>query len=123
MDSQFKSNWEARVAESLMKNRIPFEYESKRFYLSFRLRYTPDFILGLQCNHKKIILEPHGIMKPEDVHKFSMFRRMYGNGYFLILLVRNDDIPFVSDDAYDDIWPIEYADLLLRRLRGFSNAA
>ena len=78
MESVFKSNWEARIARSLLKNKIPFEYEPKRFYLNSWLRYTPDFILGFQRDQKKIILEPHGVMNSEDFHKFSMFRRIYG---------------------------------------------
>lgn len=104
------------------KNRIAFEYEPKRFYLSPWIRYTPDFILNLRHNQKEIVLEPHAIMDPEDFQKFSLFRRLYGNEYFLILLVHNDDIPFVSEDAFDDIWPIEYVDLLPSQLRGLSSA-
>jgi len=46
-----------------------------------------------------------------------MFRKIYGKGYSLILLVRNDDMPSVSEEAYDDIWPIEYAKLLVKKAR------
>ncbi len=113
----FKSGWEALVAKVLSKNKFQFRYESKRFHLNSWLRYTPDFILELQYDQKKIILEPHGIMRNGDIYKFSEFRRIYGSNYFLILLVRTDDIPFVSEDAYDDIWPIEYFPLFARQLK------
>lgn len=122
MENAFKSSWEARVATALQKSKIAFEYEPKRFHLTPRIRYTPDFILKLRTNQKEIVLEPHGIIDPEDFQKFSLFRRLYGHGYFLILLVHNDDIPLVSEDAFDDIWPIEYTDLLPRQLRGLSSA-
>ena len=52
-----------------------------------------------------------------------MFRKVYGKDYSLILLVRNDDIPSVPEEAYDDIWPIEYAELLVKKLRADLNAA
>jgi hypothetical protein len=41
---------------------------------------------------------------------------------FLILLVRNDDISSVPKEAYDDIWPIEYAELLVKKLQADHNA-
>ena len=113
---KFKSGWERLVAQILSKKGIGFQYEPKSFHLNGRIRYTPDFVLGLQQNGKKIVVEPHGIMKPSDSQKFSMFRRIYGKDHFLILLVRNDVIPSVPEEAYDDIWPIEYADLLFDRL-------
>jgi len=56
-------------------------------------------------------------MNREDSRKFSLFRNAYGDDYFLILLVRNDTIPFISEETYDDIWPIEYAELLFQKLR------
>jgi len=120
MKNQFKSKWESSVAESLSGNKVHFSYEPEVFYLNNKIRYTPDFMLNMHHHQKKIILEPHGIMDPEDFKKFSMFRRIYGNDYFLILLVKNDNIPSVPREAYDDIWPIEYVELLSKRLRGES---
>jgi len=115
--SRFKSNWENGVARSLLRNGIPFYYEPRSYYLSHCLRYTPDFVLAASQGHKRIIVEPHGVLNPQHFHKFSLFREIYGNDFFLILLVRNDDIPFVPKEAYDDIWPIEHAELLFKKLR------
>lgn len=56
-------------------------------------------------------------MNHEDFYKLSSFRKVYGKGYFLVLLVRNDNIPLIPEEAYDEIWPIEYTELLFRRLR------
>ncbi|MEM2112295.1 MAG: hypothetical protein QXX08_10555 [Candidatus Bathyarchaeia archaeon] len=116
MASQFKSRWEKFLAMFLSKNGIAFEYEPMSFYLNHRLRYTPDFLLRLWQGRRRIIIEPHGIIYG-DFQRFSTFRKIYGEDYFLILMVRNDDIPFVPKEAYDDIWPIEYAELLVKKLR------
>jgi len=115
--NQFKSGWEMGVARSLLKNGIPFDYEPRSYPLNHYSRYTPDFVLTLPQGRRRVIIEPHGVMDPQHFHKFSMFREIYGNHFYMILLVRNDDIPFVPKEAYDDIWPIEYAELLFKKLR------
>jgi len=62
-------------------------------------------------------------MTEEDILKFSLFRQIYGKDYFLILLMRNDDIPYyrtrnlLPDEAYDDVWPIGYVHILLDKIR------
>lgn len=64
-----------------------------------------------------MILEPHGLMQRKDVQKFSLFRRYYGDDFLLVLLVRNNAIPSVPRETYDYIWPIEYSDLLMTRVK------
>jgi hypothetical protein len=122
MATSFKSSWETTVASYLSKNCVKYEYEPMSFYINYRLRYTPDFLLELWHDRKRIIVEPHGIMDFGDFQKFSMFRKVFGKDYFLVLLVRNDDISSVPKEAYDDIWPIEYAELLVKKLRADHNA-
>jgi hypothetical protein len=122
MATSFKSSWETTVASYLSKNRVKYEYEPLSFYINYRLRYTPDFLLELWHGQKRIIVEPHGIMDFGDFQKFSMFRKVFGKDYYLILLVRNDDISSVPKEAYDDIWPIEYAELLVKKLQADHNA-
>ena len=94
LKKQFKSSWETSVAKSLEKEHIRFEYEPGFFYLSNQIRYTPDFLLETRNCGKKLILEPHGVMNPMHFKKFALFRRIRGNEYFLILIVKNDVIPF-----------------------------
>jgi hypothetical protein len=60
------------------------------------------------CRFPKVLNVPQSLRKKD---------------YSLILLVRNDDIPSVPEEAYDDIWPIEYAELLVKKLRADLNAA
>ena len=120
----YKSGWERRVADTLTKMKIPFRYEGIRFPLPNNIRYTPDFILSESTIHgRKIVLEPHYQMTEEDILKFSLFRQIYGKDYFLILLMRNDDIPYyrtrnlLPDEVYDDVWPIGYVHILLDKIR------
>jgi hypothetical protein len=114
---QYKSGWEISVANSLHKAKIPFYYESPKFPVN-HFFYTPDFFLSnLRICGKNIILEPHGLMQEKDIHKFELFKQTYGADFFLVLLTKNDVIPFVSKEAYDCIWPIEYSDLLMERIK------
>jgi hypothetical protein len=113
----YKSSWEKLVANCLRKEKIKYIYEPCRFPINNYLQYTPDFVLENAVNGKRVILEPHGVMKPEHFSKFALFRKTSGKDYFLILLVKNDLIPFIPRDSYDDIWPIEYAFLLAKRLK------
>jgi hypothetical protein len=122
MKRQFKSGWEINVAKALDKEHIEFDYEPGFFCVNSQIRYTPDFILKIRTCGKKVILEPHGLMDPLHFEKFAMFRKIYGAQYFLILIVKNDLIPFIPKDAYDDIWPIEFTSLLARKLKEHSPA-
>lgn len=113
----YRSGWEKKVANSLVRARIPFYYESIKFPIG-NFMYTPDFLLSrLRIHGKNVILEPHGLMEKKDIQKFAKFRRRYGNDFFLVLLARNDNVPFVSEESYDCIWPIEYSDLLMKRMK------
>lgn len=106
---RYESGWEKKVAETLSKMKIPFHLKPIRFPLPNNMFYTPDFVLReLRIKKRKIVLEPHGIMREGDARKFSLFKQIYRNDYFLMLIVRNDDIPSIPREAYDDIWPIEY---------------
>ena len=117
------SYWERKVARTLRNMKIPFQAEPVRFPLPNNIFYTPDFILDKRFQGRRIILEPHGRMSERDARKYSFFRQFYGNHYFLILLMRNDDIPYyrarnlLPEEAYDDIWPIDYVHILLNGLK------
>ena len=114
---RYRSGWERKVANSLAKANIPFYYESIKFPIH-NFAYTPDFLLSrLRIHGKIVILEPHGLMERRDTQKFALFRRHYGDDFFLVLLARNNAIPFVPKETYDCIWPIEYSDLLMRRMK------
>lgn len=86
------------VAEELEKRKISFDYEPIEFKLSTTPgeppTYKPDFILDVNIDGKKIILEPHGNWKREDrvtnfVRKLSFFKKRYGENFILILIVPN----------------------------------
>jgi hypothetical protein len=120
--SRYKSGWEKKTARTLSKMRIPYGYETISFPLPGDT-YTPDFILDRSIHGRTIILEPHYEMTPKQAHKYALFKRTYGQEFLLILLLKNDLIPYyhqrniLSDDVCDDVWPIEFVDLLAEKIR------
>ena len=119
---RYKSGWEKGTASTLSKMKIPFGYETISFPLPGDT-YTPDFILEKSIHGRKIILEPHYKMTPRQAQKYSLFKRTYGQEFLLILLLKNDLIPYyhknnlLSDGVCDDVWPIEFVDLLAEKIR------
>jgi len=116
LENHYKSSWEVSVANCLCREHLEFEYEPGFFPLKSGIKYTPDFVLGIPFGDKQVIIEPHGVMDQAQFEKFALFRQIYGHDYFLILLVKNEDIPYIRRDSYDDIWPIEFVLLLAKRL-------
>ena len=119
---RYKSGWEKKTAITLSKMGISYGYEAISFPLPGDT-YTPDFILDKSVHGRRIILEPHYEMTPRQVRKYSLFKRTYGHEFLLILVLKNDLIPFyhernlLSDGICDDTWPIEFIDLLAHKIR------
>lgn len=120
--SRYKSGWEKKTASTLSKMKIPYGYETITFPLPGDT-YTPDFILDKSIQGRKIVLEPHYEMSRKQASKYSLFKRTYGHEFLLILLLKNDLIPYyherkiLADDVCDDVWPIEFVDLLAEKIR------
>jgi hypothetical protein len=120
--SRYKSGWEKMTARTLSKMKIPYGYETISFPLPGD-SYTPDFILDESIQGRKIVLEPHYEMTPKQAYKYSLFKRIYGQEFLLILLLKNDLIPYyherniLTDDVCDDVWPIEFVHLLAEKIR------
>ncbi|MEM2108268.1 MAG: DUF2400 family protein [Candidatus Bathyarchaeia archaeon] len=120
--SRYKSGWEKKTASILSKMKIPYGYETITFPLPGDT-YTPDFILDKSIQGRRIILEPHYEMSRKQAQKYALFKRTYGHEFLLILLLKNDLIPYyherkvLADDVCDDAWPIEFVDLLVERIR------
>jgi hypothetical protein len=119
--SRYKSGWEKKTASILRKLKIPYGYETISFPLPGEI-YTPDFILDKEIHGRKIVLEPHYLMTPHQSAKYSLFKRTYGQEFLLILLLKNDLISYyherniLNDEVCDDVWPIEFVDLLLEKI-------
>jgi hypothetical protein len=120
--SRYKSGWEIKTARILSRMKIPFGYEPIDFPLPGD-NYIPDFILDRSVHGRKIVLEPHYEMSKKQARKYSLFKQTYGHDFFLILLLKNDLIPFyhkrnmLTDDVCDDVWPIEFVHLLAEKIR------
>jgi len=121
--SRYKSGWEEKTANVLRKMKIPYSYELIRFPLPGGISYTPDFIINKSKQGRKILLEPHYELTEKDAHKFSLFKQTYGHEFLLILLLKNDYIPYfrarnlLTDDLCDDVWPIEFVHVLAEKIR------
>lgn len=120
--SRYKSGWEIKTARILSRMKIPFGYEPIDFPLPGD-NYIPDFILDKSIHGRKIVLEPHYEMTQKQARKYSLFKQIYGHDFFLILLLKNDLIPYfhkrnmLTDDVCDDVWPIEFVHLLAEKIR------
>jgi hypothetical protein len=120
--SRYKSGWEIKTAITLSRMKIPFGYEPIDFPLPGD-NYIPDFILDKSIHGRKIVLEPHYEMTKKQARKYSLFKQIYGHDFFLILLLKNDLIPYyhkrnmLTDDVCDDVWPIEFVHLLAEQIR------
>jgi hypothetical protein len=120
--SRYKSGWEKKTAITLSRMKISFGYEPIDFPLPGD-NYIPDFILDKSVYGRKIVLEPHYEMTKKQARKYSLFKQIYGHDFFLILLLKNDLIPYyhkrnmLTDDVCDDVWPIEFVHLLAEKIR------
>jgi len=120
--SRYKSGWEIKTARILSRMKIPFGYEPIDFPLPGD-NYIPDFILEKSIHGRKIVLEPHYEMTRKQARKYSLFKQIYGHDFFLVLLLKNDLIPYyhkrnmLTDDVCDDVWPIEFVHLLAEKIR------
>ena len=120
--SRYKSGWEKKTAITLSRMKISFGYEPIDFPLPGD-NYIPDFILDKSIYGRKIVLEPHYEMTKKQARKYSLFKQIYGHDFFLILLLKNDLIPYyhkrniLTDDVCDDVWPIEFVHLLAEKIR------
>lgn len=119
---RYKSGWEKKTARTLSRIGLSYGYESISFPLPGDV-YTPDFILDKSIDGRRIILEPHYEMTPRQIRKYALFKRTYGHQFLLVLLLKNDLISFyhkqnlLSDSVCDDVWPIEFVDLLGEKIR------
>jgi hypothetical protein len=80
----FRSNWEAKYAKFLDKNKIPYEYEPNTFNVEIfwkgnivTRQYTPDFYLLNTHKYKEI----KGLWRNEGLSKlkFEAFKKQYPN--------------------------------------------
>lgn len=114
------SDLENKVYEFLKSRQVVFNYEFMEFSLPYKdaagasvtLTYKPDFLLPrLTCNGKKVLLEPHGIWTNinEFLFKLKLFRRQYGEFFFLVLIAPDNIAKIIrgfdpDGASYDAVW-------------------
>jgi hypothetical protein len=106
--------FEKDVYDFLKKNQIVFSYEFIEFCLSKEnsLTYKPDFLLPQLTNQgRKVLLEPHGVKNNlhQLLNKLSIFRKLYGEFFCLILIVPDGFIETIEKldpqhRSFDFIW-------------------
>jgi len=115
-----QSQLELPVADYLLKEDIRFEFEPLQFWwakehgiVAIAPPYTPDFLLCLKYQGKKVLLEPHGVWDDlkDYVGKLHTFRKNYGQYFCLILIVPGNFVtPLLKMDpkqeACDQLWTI-----------------
>jgi hypothetical protein len=120
--SRYKSGWEKATGKTLLKMKIRYGYETISFPLPGE-SYTPDFILDESICGRRIILEPHYDMTRKQARKYSLFKRIYGQKFLLILLLKNDlirhyrKLNILTEDVCDDVWPIEFVHVLAEKIK------
>jgi hypothetical protein len=112
------SGWERLLCRYLCEKKIVHfhrPYKVKLFLANGKtITYEPDIQIG-----GNIIIEPHGIIDKQFIEKITTFHRECPT-MKIILITKNDHIPQIPNEAYDEIIPIEYFDMLgtvLKKMR------
>jgi hypothetical protein len=94
----------------LMRKKIVHFHRPYKVKLSLAngktITYEPDIQIG-----GNIIIESHGIIDKQLIEKITTFHRECPT-MKIILITKNDHIPQISNEAYDEMIPIEYFDML-----------
>ncbi len=104
----------------MIRNNVRFEFEPLQFWwakehgiVAITPPYTPDFLLSLKFSNKKVLMEPHGVWDDlkEYLGKLHVFRKNYGEFFYLILIVPENFVTFIQNadpkqEAYDQLWTI-----------------
>jgi len=70
---RYRSKWEVYVAKLLLYSDTRFKYEPKRFFLSPKLSYLPDFYLP----ERGVFLEVKGVLTKKDKILLELFSRQH----------------------------------------------
>ena len=113
--AEFRSGFERSIRSFLMTNRIPFQYESRKFKLTLpvtnhtctgcgnqhivrRVSYTPDFILLA----KDIVVESKGKFTARDRKIALAMRREYPLEEYKMVFQRDNWISKTKSQRYSD---------------------
>ena len=124
---RFKSNFEAAMSTALYILNIPYAYEPLKLLFTAGnkvITYTPDFVLGMQHENSKILIETHGsaFIDKEFLQKMDAFMSSSVSDPYYIILVTDkrpkkpnklkielNKYGYLWDDICDDVWCIPYA--------------
>jgi hypothetical protein len=119
------SIWEKKILQSLRKNGISLEIKFRNFPLKVedqKYEYIPDFLVkDFEYKDREILIEAHEKISIEDVKKYQKFRSVFGSTYYLIMIVRGEELrEWNSHDMergiFNEIWVVNDLELLIKSL-------
>jgi len=70
---KYRSSWEPYISKLLLYSGITFQYEPKRFYLTPKVSYLPDFYIP----DMGLFIEVKGWLKEYDLMRMKLFQQNY----------------------------------------------
>ena len=126
----FKENsfsvWEKKILKKLCDSNLDIETRFRNFPLQIeneKFEYVPDFLIrGFLYKQREVIVEAHEEISEEDVNKYRKFRSVFGSMYYLILIVKDEELrkwneyDQGSQGVFNEIWAVDKVELLIKYL-------
>lgn len=115
MQLRESTSWEEKIKKKLSTSGLKFEEKFRTFPLQLDektvFQFIPDFIIkDLIYKNKKILVEAFDHFTENDAIKLRLFMETYGKIYFLILVVRNEELDkwnklsSTHNPLFNEIW-------------------
>lgn len=98
---KYRSNWECYVAKLLLYSNLEFNYEPRRFYLTDKLSYLPDFYIP----ELKAYIEVKGWLLEKDKVRMALFKTKV-TGRFVYL--GKDELEEIFGDSGSKISKLDF---------------
>ena len=119
------SIWEKKILQSLRKNGISLETKFRNFPLKVedqKYEYIPDFLVkDFEYKDREILIEAHEEISNNDVKKYQTFRSVFGSSYFLIMIVRDEELREwnahdMQRGIFNEVWVVDDLEFLIKSL-------
>ena len=120
------SSWEKKILKKIRKSDLDIEIKFRNFPLHIekeKFEYIPDFLIkGFLYKQREVIVEAHEEISKEDVTKYRKFRSVFGAMYYLILIVKDEELRKWNEfdqgvqGVFNEIWVVDSVDLLIKYL-------
>jgi len=117
------SSWERKILKKMRNSDLDIEIKFRNFPLHVekeKFEYVPDFLIkGFLYKQREIIVEAHEEISEDDVNKYRKFRSVFGAMYYLILIVKDEELRKWNEfdqgvqGVFNEIWTVNDVDLLI----------